>query len=139
VADRADLWGMSAAAAAPAKRVTIDTTVGKVEILYEERTGIVSVYRFDPAGRPVAAALENWEFRDLSQVLRQDAGVPAAEAQEIAEALAEHWSVNTSAPAIAEALAAGEPRTASIFAFVLMGTATVALLVIIWTTVQTFL
>jgi hypothetical protein len=130
---------MSAAAAAPANRVTIDTTVGKLEILFEERTGIVSVYRFDPAGRPVAAALENWEFRDLTEVLERETGVPAAEAQEIAEALAEYWSVKPTAPAISEAVAAGEPRPASMFAFVLMGVATLALLVIVWTTLQTFL
>ena len=129
---------MSAAAAAPATRVTIDTTIGKVEILFEERTGIISAYRFDAAGRPIAAAFENWQFRDLAQVLRQDCGVPASEADEIAEALAEHWSVK--APRSEEAPPASDEAEArtSIFSFVLMGLATVALLVILWTTLQAF-
>jgi hypothetical protein len=132
---------MSAAASADSsKRVTIDTTVGKVEILFDEPTGIVSVYRFDLRGRPVAAALENWHFRDLAEVLERQTGVPETEAQEIHSALAEYWAIEPPKQTIGEAFAAevNEPRSGT-FSFVLMGIATVALLVILWTVLQAFL
>jgi predicted NBD/HSP70 family sugar kinase len=137
----ADVSGMSAAASADSsKRVVIDTTVGRVEILFDEPTGIVSVYRFDLQGRPVAAALENWHFRDLAEVLERQTGIPETEAQEIHSALAEYWAIKAPRQPIEEVLVAEgrEPRS-GIFSFVLMGVATIALLVILWTTAQAFL
>jgi predicted NBD/HSP70 family sugar kinase len=132
---------MSAAASADSsKRVAIDTTVGKVEILFDEPTGIVSVYRFDLRGRPVAAALENWHFRDLAEILERQTGVPETEAHEIHSALAEYWAIEAPRPSIEEAFVAEgrEPRS-GIFSFVLMGVATIALLVIVWTMLQAFI
>jgi hypothetical protein len=130
----------AAASAAPSRRVLIDTTVGKVEILFDEPTGIVSVYRFDVNGRPVAAALENWHFRDLAQVLRQDTGVPGSEADEIASALAEHWGLDVERPADEDA---DIPETSfqpvGLFSVLLAGTAALALLFLFWITLQLFL
>ena len=130
----------AAASAAPAKRVLIDTTVGQVEILFDEPTGIVSVYRFDGSGRPVAAALENWQFRDLAQVLRQDTGVPESEADEIASALAEHWQVDVERPADDDAdVSETTLQPVALFSVLLACTAALALLVLFWITLQMFL
>jgi hypothetical protein len=85
------------------RQVYYDTSVGTIEILFDELTGIVSVYRFDRRGRPIAAAFENWEFRDLAEVLSTEAGVPPAEAEEMASTLAEKWGVDTPRPRLSEA------------------------------------
>jgi hypothetical protein len=66
-----------------------DTSVGTVEVLVDERSKIVSAYRFDADGRPVAAALESLEHIDLVDVLADATGVTAAEAMEIATAVYE--------------------------------------------------
>src|SRR3989442_849889 len=72
---RADLGGMKQA---------FPTSVGIVEVLVDEPTRIVSVYRFDSEHRPIAAAIESWDHTDLVDVLTRQAGVPVAEAQHIA-------------------------------------------------------
>lgn len=68
-----------------------DTSVGAVEVLVDEQSGVVSAYRFDSRGRPVAAVLESWDHIDLADVLARETGIPTAEAKEIATALGQEW------------------------------------------------
>jgi hypothetical protein len=68
------------------------TSVGRVEVLVDEQTRIVSAYRFDPEGRPVAAALESLDYSDLADVLARQAGVPPLEANDIASVVTEAWN-----------------------------------------------
>ena len=65
-------------------RQTFSTSVGKVEVLVDEQSRTVSAYRFDAEGRPIAAAIESWDYTDLADLLARRAGVPAWEANEIA-------------------------------------------------------
>ncbi len=60
------------------------TSAGAVEVLVDEQSRIVSVYRFDAGHRPLAAAIESWDHSDLADILTRQAGVPAAEAHQIA-------------------------------------------------------
>ena len=60
------------------------TSVGKVEVLVDEQSRTVSAYRFDAEGRPIAAAIESWDYTDLADLLSRQAGVPAQEATNIA-------------------------------------------------------
>ena len=46
----------------------------KVEVLVDEQSRIVSAYRFDAKGRPVAAAIEGWDYTDLTDLLAHQAG-----------------------------------------------------------------
>lgn len=80
---------------------SFNTSVGRVEILVDEQTRIVSAYRFDTEGRPVAAAIESWEHTDLADLLIHRAGVPATEANDIAAAVVGTWRVR--APQLADA------------------------------------
>ena len=68
-------------------REAFSTSVGKVEILVDEQSRTVSAYRFDDAGRPIAAAIESWDYTDLADLLTRQAGVPAWEANDIAAAV----------------------------------------------------
>jgi uncharacterized RDD family membrane protein YckC len=61
-----------------------NTSVGTIEVLVDPHSRIVSVYRFDAGQKPVAAAIESWDYMDLSDVLMWQAGVPAHEARQIA-------------------------------------------------------
>jgi hypothetical protein len=72
--------------------------VGRVEILVDERSRIISAYRFDGGGRPVAAALESLDYTDLADLLARQAGVPAIEANDIASVVNEEWSVLVEEP-----------------------------------------
>jgi uncharacterized RDD family membrane protein YckC len=63
---------------------SFSTSVGRVEVLVDEQSGTVSAYRFDAEGRPVAAAMESWDYIDLADLLIRQADVPAWEANEIA-------------------------------------------------------
>jgi uncharacterized RDD family membrane protein YckC len=64
------------------------TSVGRVEILVDEQSRTVSAYRFDAEGRPIAAAIESWDYTDLADLLARQAGVPAREAIDIASVVA---------------------------------------------------
>jgi uncharacterized RDD family membrane protein YckC len=66
---------------------SFSTSVGLVEVLVDERTGTVSAYRFDAEGRPIAAAIESWDYTDLPDLLTRQTGVPAWEANDIASAV----------------------------------------------------
>jgi hypothetical protein len=68
---------------------SFSTSVGRVEVLVDEQSRVVSAYRFDTEGRPVAAALESWDYTDLADLLARQAGVPAVEANDIALAVTE--------------------------------------------------
>ncbi len=63
---------------------TFSTSGGKVEVLVDEQSRTVSAYRFDAEGRPIAAAIESWDYTDLADLLIRQAGVPAQEAFDIA-------------------------------------------------------
>jgi hypothetical protein len=138
----ADLKGVSHAAAlanSQTRQVYYDTSVGTIEVLFDEPSGILSVYRFDHKGRPIAAAFENCEFRHLAEVLSTEAGVPPAEAEEMAATLAEKWGVDVLRP-VGDATSAGATRRPTRFLFVLLCLAALALLAIVarglWGTMQ---
>jgi uncharacterized RDD family membrane protein YckC len=63
---------------------SFDTSVGTVEVLVDEASRIVSIYRFDAGHRPMAASIESWDHSDLADVLMRQAAVPPREAHEIA-------------------------------------------------------
>jgi hypothetical protein len=84
----------------------VKTSVGDVEIALDEESGVVSVYRFDRDGRPVAGALDGWAYTDLTGLLAAEAGVPPSEAAEIAAAFHEEWL----APRADPSRAAAAPR-----------------------------
>ncbi len=89
---------------------SFSTSVGRVEVLIDEESRIVSAYRFDTEGRPVAAAIESWEHTDLSDLLIHRLGVPATEAHDIAAAVVETWGVRARPP-LADAEPSAVPRT----------------------------
>jgi uncharacterized RDD family membrane protein YckC len=89
---------------------SFSTSVGRVEVLVDEQSRIVSAYRFDVGGRPVAAAIESWDDADLADLLIHRAGVPAAEANDIASAVTEKWGVRARPP-LADAEPSAVPRT----------------------------
>jgi uncharacterized RDD family membrane protein YckC len=60
------------------------TSVGEVEVLVDEQSRTVSAYRFDAERRPIAAAIESWDYTDLAELLTRQTGVPAREAIDIA-------------------------------------------------------
>jgi len=77
---------------------SFSTSVGTVEVLVDEQSRIVSAYRFDAEGRPVAAVIESWDHTDLADLLADQAGVPAREANDIASAVTEKYGVRKRAP-----------------------------------------
>jgi uncharacterized RDD family membrane protein YckC len=73
---------------------TFMTSVGTVEVVVHEEERVFSVYRLNEDHRPVVATTDSWDYADLADVLTRRAGVPAAEATEIAAGvLAEHRSL----------------------------------------------
>jgi uncharacterized RDD family membrane protein YckC len=66
---------------------SFSTSVGRVEVLVDEQSRTVSAYRFDAEGRPIAAAIESWDYTDLADLLIRQAGVPVWEARDIASAV----------------------------------------------------
>lgn len=66
---------------------SFSTSVGLVEVLVDEQSRTVSAYRFDAEGRPIAAAIESWDYTDLPDLLTRQTGVPAWEANDIASAV----------------------------------------------------
>jgi uncharacterized RDD family membrane protein YckC len=96
---RADLQGV---------KQSFNSSVGRIEILLEEESGIISVYRFGDDGRPVAASVENLDFVDLRDLLTVQVGVPRHEASEIAAALTE-MAGSRPAPAAVQSPALARP------------------------------
>ena len=66
---------------------SFSTSVGLVEVLLDEQSRTVSAYRFDAEGRPIAAAIESWDYTDLPDLLTRQTGVPAWEANYIASSV----------------------------------------------------
>lgn len=120
----------AALASSQTRHVYYDTSIGTIEILFDEPTGIVSVYRLDHTGRPVTAAFENCEFRHLAEVLSAEAGVPPAEAEEMASTLAEKWGVDALRP-LGDATSPRATRRSNRFMFVLMFLAALAVLALV--------
>ncbi len=79
-------------------RQSFSTSVGTVEVVLDEQSRIVSAYRYDGEGRPVAAAIESWDYTDLADVLTRQAGVPTREANEIALAVTDNVSARKRPP-----------------------------------------
>lgn len=69
-----------------------NTSVGTLEVLVDQASRTISIYRFDEQHRAIAAAIENWDHIDLLDVLNRQAGVPLTEANRIAAALREQYS-----------------------------------------------
>lgn len=69
-----------------------NTSVGTLEVLVDQASRTISIYRFDEQHRAIAAAIENWDHIDLLDVLNRQAGVPLTEANRIASALREQHS-----------------------------------------------
>jgi uncharacterized RDD family membrane protein YckC len=65
-------------------RRAFETSRGPVEVIVDEDSRTVSVYRFDGARRAVAAATESWDYVDLTDLLTRQIGVTPADADEIA-------------------------------------------------------
>jgi len=78
---------------------SFSSSVGRIEVLVDEDTRIISVYRFDNDGRPVAAAIESWDFVDLRDLLTCQVGVSRQEANEISEAVTEMVRLRRPSPA----------------------------------------
>jgi uncharacterized RDD family membrane protein YckC len=70
-------------------RQVFNTSVGTVEVLVDQGSRTVSIYRFDDQHRAIAAAMESWDHVDLLDVLNRQAGVPLTEANRIAAAVRE--------------------------------------------------
>jgi uncharacterized RDD family membrane protein YckC len=85
------------------------TSVGRVEVLVDEQSRTVSAYRFDAEGRPVAAAMESWDYIDLADLLMRQTGVPAWEAAEIASGVEARLEVGDRPP-FAKAARSGRRR-----------------------------
>jgi len=85
------------------------TSVGRVEVLLDEQSRTVSAYRFDAEGRPVAAAMESWDYTDLADLLIRQTGVPAWEAGEIASGVKARLEVGDRPP-FANAARSGRRR-----------------------------
>lgn len=68
-------------------RRAFQTSSGPVEVIVDEESRTVSVYRFDGDHRAVAAITESWDHADLSDVLTRQIGVPRAEAEMIASSV----------------------------------------------------
>jgi uncharacterized RDD family membrane protein YckC len=65
-------------------RQAFQTSRGPVEVIVDEESRTVSVYRFDGGRRAVAAATESWDYADLADLLTRQIGVAPTEAEEIA-------------------------------------------------------
>lgn len=68
-------------------RRAFQTSSGPVEVIVDEESRTVSVYRFDGQRRAVAATTESWDHADLTDVLTRQIGVPRAEAVIIASSV----------------------------------------------------
>ena len=82
---------------------SFSTSVGRVEVLVDEQSRTVSAYRFDAEGRPVAAAMESWDYIDLADLLIRQAGVPIWEANEIASGVKARLEMGDQPPLAHEA------------------------------------
>jgi uncharacterized RDD family membrane protein YckC len=81
----------------------LNTSVGTIEVLVDQESRTISIYRFDDQNRPAAAAIENWDHVDLLDVLNRQVGVPLTEANRIATALREqHMSLGSVAGRVDE-------------------------------------
>jgi hypothetical protein len=106
------------------------TSVGAIQVGLDEETGLVSAYRLDRDGRPVAAALDEWGNTDLAELLSYEAGVPPGEAEEIASTVNEEWL----APG-----ASSTPRASHVPAWALWILLVTLLAVCIWAAFRAFL
>jgi uncharacterized RDD family membrane protein YckC len=65
-------------------RQAFETLGGTVEVIVDEPSRTVSIYRYDGQRRAVAATIESWDHVDLADVLTRKIGVSSAEANDIA-------------------------------------------------------
>jgi uncharacterized RDD family membrane protein YckC len=66
-------------------RQAFQTSVGAVEVVLDEESRTLAVYRYNPERRTVAATMESWDHVDLADVLVQKIGLSSAEAGNIAD------------------------------------------------------
>jgi uncharacterized RDD family membrane protein YckC len=65
-------------------RRAFDTQAGTIEVVIDEASRTIGIYRFDAHHRTIAATMESWDHVDLAEVLVGKLGVLPAEAQDIA-------------------------------------------------------
>jgi len=61
-----------------------NTSVGTIEVLVDQSSRTISIYRFDDRHRASAAAIESWDHVDLLDALNRQVGIPLTEANRIA-------------------------------------------------------
>lgn len=79
-------------------KVLFTTSVGDLDVLLDEQTGIASIYRLAPDGRPVAAAIDGLAYTELDRLLIFEIGLPPAEAEEVASVIQQKWESPDAAP-----------------------------------------
>jgi uncharacterized RDD family membrane protein YckC len=69
-----------------------ETSVGTVEVRLDHESRTIGAYRFDDQHHAAAAAIENWDYVELTDVFSRQIGVPLQEASGIAAAVQEQIS-----------------------------------------------
>jgi uncharacterized RDD family membrane protein YckC len=69
-----------------------ETSVGTVEVRIDHESRTIGAYRFDDRHHAAAAAIESWDYVELSDVFSRQIGVPLHEATGIAAAVHEQLS-----------------------------------------------
>ena len=77
-----------------------ETSVGSVEVRIDHGSRTIAAYRFDDQHRTAAAAIESWDYVELTDVFNRQIGVPLLEAAGIAAAVREQLST----PSLSERL-----------------------------------
>ena len=66
-------------------RQSFDTENGTVEVVVDEASRTVAIYRFDAQHHNLAATMESWDHVDLADVLTCKIGLPGDQALHVAD------------------------------------------------------
>jgi uncharacterized RDD family membrane protein YckC len=66
-------------------RQSFDTENGTVEVVVDEASRTVAIYRFDAQHHNLAATMESWDHVDLADVLTRKIGLPGDQARPVAD------------------------------------------------------
>jgi uncharacterized RDD family membrane protein YckC len=66
-------------------RQPFDTENGTVEVVVDEASRTVAIYRFDAQHHNLAATMESWDHVDLADVLTRKIGLPGDQASHVAD------------------------------------------------------
>jgi uncharacterized RDD family membrane protein YckC len=72
-----------------------ETSVGTVEVRIDHESRTIGAYRFDDQHHAAAAAIESWDYVELSDLFNRQIGVPLPEATGIAAAVREQLSAGS--------------------------------------------